>query len=535
MAFLSLARWGVAAFLLAMLTLSGCGSLRGESRPTPGAVIPTPTPEGKVLSLEISVTVLEGGAGPEQVPTRIEAVPREVSVVAGEQARLGAVVYDQQGQVMSDPTLVWSTLDPEAGFVGPGGMLRAGTLPGRYPNAVRVSAPAPRALAQVPSAPVTVQVLPGREPATIDRVRILPSPVVVQPRQILLLSALAETEEGLPVTAGYTWELTDPDLGRINSLGYLTATAPAGIYPNAVKVTARSGGEGVEAYATLQVVTTPPSGDILAVRILPEHVRLRPGQVFQFRSVALGSLGQPLSEVDLSWRVADPRAGVVDQTGSFRAGQEPGVYTDALRVTARHTSGNRTSVEETSASIVIHEPEPLPRLAEVAIQPKSTVVTSGNTVLFLARPRDERGLPLPPDNISWSLADPRVGTMEPNGLLRVTAEPGVYRAAVRVTAKQTVEGAAIWREALADVVVAGELQRIEVEPSAVTAEAGATLRLRARGYDGSDVEIPGLVVRWEMVEPRAGTVDQAGNFTAGPTPGHYRNAIRVTVRQPPLT
>ena len=46
--------------------------------------------------------------------------------------------------------------------------------------------------------------------------------------------------------------------------------------------------------------------------------------------------------------------------------------------------------------------------------------------------------------------------------------------------------------------------------------------------------MPYLVVRWEVLDPRASTIDPLGNFIAGEVPGVYEGAIRVRLiqRQP---
>jgi hypothetical protein len=41
----------------------------------------------------------------------------------------------------------------------------------------------------------------------------------------------------------------------------------------------------------------------------------------------------------------------------------------------------------------------------------------------------------------------------------------------------------------------------------------------------------GVTIQWEVVDPRAGTVDGLGQFRAGTEAGTFRDAIRVTARQ----
>jgi hypothetical protein len=80
-----------------------------------------------------------------------------------------------------------------------------------------------------------------------------------------------------------------------------------------------------------------------------------------------------------------------------------------------------------------------------------------------------------------------------------------------------------------DVVytVPGALNRIEVSPDPATLVTGGTQQFTATGYDTSNNPIPNLPVTWEVVEG-GGTIDAAGLFTAGATPGTYADTVRAS-------
>ena len=61
------------------------------------------------------------------------------------------------------------------------------------------------------------------------------------------------------------------------------------------------------------------------VQAVPSIVTVPQGNVAIFTAVALDTFGHYLADVDLQWRMLDPRAGTTTEGGAFTAGNQPGV------------------------------------------------------------------------------------------------------------------------------------------------------------------------------------------------------------------
>ena len=77
----------------------------------------------------------------------------------------------------------------------------------------------------------------------------------------------------------------------------------------------------------------------------------------------------------------------------------------------------------------------------------------------------------------------------------------------------------------------GPLDHVVVAPATATLAVGATQQFAAQGYDIANVPIPSLQYYWVVVNSAAGTVTQAGLFTAGTIAGPYPSAVEVIAIQ----
>ncbi|PZC47835.1 MAG: hypothetical protein C1O27_000720 [Chloroflexi bacterium] len=530
------AKWLGALLLVSIaLGLQACsGSTEPEPTPTPTPPTPSPTPQGEIRTTFISVTIVPDDAGEERLVDRIEPRPGSVQVLAGGEVQLQAQAFDQFGQPFPEAPLVWNTLNPNAGNVQPGGLFKASHQPERYTSAVQVSAAEREiSLSRLPAlATVAVEVLPPRDAPKVYRLRVIPNPVVARPRQIVTLNALAESAEGIPIDADLSWSLSTDSLGRINPLGYFTVMAPQGFHQDAIRVTARQGDQTFSESIDLQVIQVPPTGDIVTVSLLPAQVRLSPNQPFQFQALALDSSGQVLSSAEILWSMVDDQAGSIDERGFFTASTDTGVYANSVRARARHQRGGELTEEQTFATVVIREAPAAPTLETIAVQPSSSLVMRGGTVLFSATAADQRGNPLFGQQYSWAVADPRVGEIDPGGRLRVSGPPGAYYNAVRVTTEFGEDDRKMVMETWADVVIMGPLYQITVDPTEILTLPSQTRQLKISARDLNGAIVPGVIVTWAMADPAAGEINGAGIFVASTEPGYYPNAIRVDVRQP---
>ncbi len=486
-----------------------------------------------VSSTTATVQVVPSNLAPQLRLNRLEVGNRAVETYTGLTIRLEAQAYDEANSPFAEVPLVWTVVDPRVGTVTPEGLFTAGDQPGRYRNAIQVTATQVTSEGIITrSDAVTASVVGELRRPELERVEIFPVYVVARQRQIVAVSAIGYDASGtvVPDTEAL-WSLSDRSLGRINVLGYLTALGKPGTYKGAISVEMRSRGRTASATADL-VIAAPLTGPrLLSVQVLPPQVYLDPDEEFKFTAIALDSAGQRVRDGRFTWKVYNPQVGTIDAQGLLRVGSEPGVYTRVVAVEVSQTVVGTIFTETGYATVIVRRKEsPLP-LSQVYMAPELQVVVPGSTYLFQAQPVNELGQPARNVTITWQLVNPAVGRLGEFGELLAQGPPGTYRGAIQVTVRQEHETGTIIRLATADVVIVGTLERVELDPALITVGEKKIIRFRARGYDENGIGIPGLSFQWEVTDHRAGTINRLGIFVASATPGEYRDVVRVTAIQ----
>ncbi|MSQ41364.1 MAG: hypothetical protein EXR55_06920 [Dehalococcoidia bacterium] len=460
---------------------------------------------------------------------RLEVDPPFLRVRPGEsvQMRVRAVGVDRRE--VSGVRFLWATVDPRAGRVAERGAFTAGEAPGAYPSALQVTAlqvaggETRRVWTQV-----TVVVEGNAQARPLASVRILPTPVTALQGQVVRLRALGFDDRGVALSGvSFSWGIGNTTLGVMDPSGLLRVTAPPGVYEKAVQVEARYQGKALLERARLQVIEVAPLQDVINAQILSNLVRLEPGGSLDFQVVALGGSVQYVSDVEASWQVAVEGAGSVNASGRLRAGLQPGVYTDAVRVDVTQRTGGQLLTDHAFATVIIVAPKPPAVLASVALTPKGVVLLPGQVFVFAARALDQSGREVAGAQFSWRVVDGAVGALTEQGAFTASQRPGVYPSALEVKVERNGEA----RFALADITIAGAVVQIQMSLSGVEVQPGQVLALSAVGLDENGVAIPGLLYQWEVGDPRAGTIDRLGHFTAGQIPGVYEGAVEVRVTQ----
>ena len=101
----------------------------------------------------------------------------------------------------------------------------------------------------------------------------------------------------------------------------------------------------LSANASVLITSTPEDSAVKVARVrpFPASIVLEPGEVVELDADAFGSAGEPLSEIDFVWAVADPRAGAIRQERRFQAGSTPGVFDNAVTVTGTQNTPRGSS------------------------------------------------------------------------------------------------------------------------------------------------------------------------------------------------
>ena len=521
---------------LLTVTLSMALACSSGGRVGPSPVAASTSPETITITKQVtaSVLVMPDSGDPGSVFNRIEVLPTTLVLDPRERAELSAQALGAGGRPLSDVELVWVVTAPKAGSITVDGQFKAGRTPGVYTDAVSVTG-VQKTLEGVRfvSESVTVTVVGDDIPRELTDVAILPRSLTVLGGQVFRLRAAGFDEDGLVIGGvQFVWDVNDPNLGRVNEVGYLTVYGSAGEFDGAVTVTGIWDGRAISATADLRILVAPEADDFLNVQVFPQRFYLGPGDRFALSAVALNGYGEMAAGTELRWSIVDSRAGAIDVHGVFVAGGAPGVYTEAVKVEAI-ASGGRGFVTAVDYASVVVRADRTRRLDRVGLFAKTVVVGPGGRAILVADPMDDFGQPAQNVVITWDALDETVGVVDEQGYFKATGSPGIYHEALEVTVRQTFDDDArnVTRSETVDVIITGSLVSVDVAPALMAIAPGHTSRFSTTGRDQNGISLPGLVTRWKVIAGSAGTIDAFGNFTAGPTPGYYEDAISGEVIQ----
>ncbi len=265
----------------------------------------------------------------------------------------------------------------------------------------------------------------------------------------------------------------------------LAFVAMAGVLASACDV------HGVSAPGSLARITVAPNATLAALR------------THQLTAVGYDADGQVVA-ISPTWSIA-ASGGTVNQSGMFTAGSVAGVFANTVVASVGGISGN--------ASITVT----IGPLVSLTVTPSPVTLAVAATQQFVAVGRDASGniVPVTP---TWAVVAGG-GTITQGAIFTAGTVSGTYT--------NTVEASSNGIRAFATVTVAvGPLTTITVTPNPASLAAGATQQFTAVGRDASG-NVVAIAPTWSIAAA-GGTIDAAGLFTAGATPGTFTNTVRAT-------
>ena len=354
--------------------------------------------------------------------------PPDVVVAAGETLGLKIEGRDRYGNPIPDAQVSWE-LEEEVGTLGDDGTLTAGTVAGVFDEGLTIAAQHEGLSARTTA---SVTIVPG----SIAAVTIAPMEVAV--RETLQLEAIAADEYGNPILeAELTWDLAE-EVGIIVGDGALVSGTVAGIFEDALAVTAAHGTASARGKASVTIVPGP----VIAMTIA--RIELAVGETRQLEVVGVDLYGNPVSEVKaggaVTWSMLDENAGRVTPTGRFTAGEVAGTYSAAVE--ARVTQEDETTIDLAPVTISAGP------LAQVVLAPDPAEIGMGMTQQFVAVAADQYGNRITGLTIGWVVRNGG-GSIDETGLFTAGTTPGEFSGTVSASA---TEGDTI-RWGTADVTV----------------------------------------------------------------------------------
>ena len=288
----------------------------------------------------------------------------------------------------------------------------------------------------------------------------------------------------------------------------------------------------VRSFALASVLVTEvteekvPSVD--RIEISPPSIVLDPGERVVLKAKALGLDNREILDVELVWTAPDSRAGSISAGGTFQAGPVPGVFEASVSVTAIQNTLDGVNYISAQAPVTIVGNAVSSKLVRIEIVPKRPTVLRQQIYRLRAIGLDENGVVIPGASFTWKLNDEGLGRLNEMGLLTIDGDEGDYSEVLVATGEWAGEQVV----AVADVRVISAAEeddylQVHALPQRFFIEPGGRLRLRAVALNGLGKIQVGTVLRWGMVDARAGWIDGEGNFIAGNMPGVYTEAVRV--------
>lgn len=268
-------------------------------------------------------------------------------------------------------------------------------------------------------------------------------------------------------------------------------TPPATIAHAAAPVAARRRNRHLVAAALLLAACgggSPTGNDgVEVVVITPSTLSVGVGGVDSLKAVAIGTGGSAVT-TSIAWRSLAPTIASVTTTGKV-TGLIPG---SAMVVASAGGKADTVEVQVYGA------------LQAITVTIDRPIIKSSDTTRVRAIGRDVGGriVPITPE---WSVSDPTVALVAPNGLvlgLRYDANTPIFASVNGISGFATVS------------VVPSEVKSVSVRPDAATLSLGTSLLLKATVTDEFDVEVTDRTVLWTSTNNDVITVSSTGQLLA---------------------
>lgn len=399
-----------------------------------------------------------------------------------------AVVLDRFGNVIPDAPLSWSLVNAEDSQIDPvTGRVTAGCIPGLFGGAVVATS---GAIQQ--SSDLTVSV----GGANLKEITITPASVEVSATESVNFEAFVTDNCDYTRRANGASFTARTNAGTINnSTGAFTASCNLGVHADDVTVSA----EGFEVSASVTITDAP----LAAVRLQPEVARISVNDSTIFEAIGEDTCGRTKT-VEPQWQTS-----IVNATTSAAGANNFRRLNISCATVNSYASGIRATVGPFQAVASVEVVAGLPD--SLIVNQSSVTLPAGNEVQLIASAEDACSNSRD-DAIRYQASN---GQVNATGLYTAGCVRGSYNSAIVVSAGDL--------ESLVDVtVIDGVLNSIEIEPSAVTIQAGDTRSMRANLFDGCRNRILGEAT-WSVAQ--GGSITEDGVFTAGDTAGTFSAAI----------
>ncbi|MFH0912133.1 MAG: hypothetical protein V1807_00525 [Patescibacteria group bacterium] len=453
--------------------------------------------------------------------------PSTLSVAQGKSYQMNYRAEDQDHNQI-DITPEWSVNNPVVGNITSAGLFTAGSTPGTYTNAIKLKSGVLSTYAKVV---VTVADEGGdtggndNQPTPkVTYLYIDPSTLSINQGKNYQMKYRVEDQNHNSIAATPKWSMNNTGAGSIITSGVFTASSTPGTYNNAIKLSVGT----VATYARVIVTQSTNGGDnqpspkLTYLYIDPSTLSIDKGKTYQFKYRAEDQDHQQIS-ANPSWSMNNSTAGNIISSGLFTAGNTPGTYNNAIKLSAGALSTYARVIILKSEEVV--PPPPIQKLTYLYINPSTLSVAQGKSYQFTYRAEDQNHnqMTITPN---WSMSNSAAGNITQTGLFTAKQTPGTYNNAVKLSSGVLATYARVVVYKTATVT---KLEGLTIDPASVTLQNGQQKQFSSIAYDQDGKAITsGVSFKWDVTKTQAGGITQTGLFTADNHPGTYNNVIKVT-------
>ena len=304
--------------------------------------------------------------------------------------------------------------------------------------------------------------------------------------------------------------------GQIGPTGNFTSGSKAGLYENAITVTATK--EGITKTDTAQIRVTP--GPLDKIKVMPPRAALASGGSQVFEALAYDAYENPITS-DLEYTfTAEAAAGQIGNDGTFTASKKAGNYNEAIAVTVKQKNIVKTATVDLSV-----EPGPLDH---IILNPAAPELSLGDSQTFSANAFDTDDNLITDAQFVW-VCDQAAGTIAGN-ILTAGTTAGTFYNGVTVTA---IAGEKSLNASATLFIKPDPLDTISI--SLISIQAGETQQIKVETQDKYGNQVTDVATNWRLLDSNAGSVTTTGLMAAGTTAYYFPEVLEVTATQGALT
>ncbi|PKL56604.1 MAG: hypothetical protein CVV35_04110 [Methanomicrobiales archaeon HGW-Methanomicrobiales-6] len=321
----------------------------------------------------------------EPILDSIQVTPTGATLGIGDTQRFIVTARDQDGNVMSDVAINWTSSNETVGTIDADGFFSA-----LDDGTATVTATAENVTA-------TANVTVNNEDPALASIVVTPSEITFGSNETQQFTATAFDQFGAEIAGvEIAWTSSDETVGTIDADGLFSA-----LDDGTATVTATV--ENVTGTAEV-TVTTASSGVVVS----PSTITLNAGDSRQFTATVYDPEGNETSDAVVTWTISDEMVGTIDADGLFSALEE-----GTATITA-------TAENETGTAMVTVELPPAP--TRIEIEPTTATILPGETRQFTATVYDQRDNQMDWISVTWSSSDLDAGSIDRAGLFAAFAE-----------------------------------------------------------------------------------------------------------------